>query len=145
MKKLITIISIFLLLGCNSDKKTKTSSKASKKSEYTGNFKAIVIDGEKSKSYSVKIRCRSFDEDYFQFFSDKDDVTDSNDDGLIISGFQDGKKLNLTIVDNGKSLSTGNITDFDKVEALSVMKGKGLLFKENSAQTVTVTFSVECK
>lgn len=146
MKKLITIISIFLLLvGCNSDKKTKTASKASKQSEYTGNFKAIIIDGENSKSYSVKIRCRSFDEDYFQFFSDKDDVTDSNGDGLIISGFQSGEKLNLTIVDNGKSLSTGNITDFDKIEALSVMKGKGLLFKKGTAQTVVVTFTAECK
>ena len=145
MKNVIIIISVLLLLGCNSDKKTKITSKASKQSEYTGNFKAIIIDGENSKSYSVKIRCRSFEEDYFQFFSDKDDVTDSNGDGLIISGFQDGKKLNLTIVDNGKSLSTGNITEFDKVKALSVLKGKGLLFKRGTAQTVTVTFSVECK
>jgi len=147
MKKLITIVSIFLLLGCNSDNKTKAISKALKKSEYTGNFKATIIDGENSKSYNVTIRCRWFEEDYFQFYSDKDDITDSNEDGLIISGFQNGKKLSLTIVDNGKSLSTANITEFEKAEALSVMKGNGVLFKEGRAQTqtVVVTFSVECK
>jgi PBP1b-binding outer membrane lipoprotein LpoB len=47
MKKLISIISIFILLvGCNSDKKTKTTPKISKKSEYIGSFKATINDGE---------------------------------------------------------------------------------------------------
>ncbi len=143
MKKLITIISIFLLLGCNSDKKTKTTSKASKKSEYTGSFKATTNDGGNSKAYNVNIRCRSFDEEYFQFFSDKDDITDSNGDGLIISGFQDGKKLNLTIVDNGKSFSSGNITGFTKGHG--ILTAKGVLFKENTAETINISFFAKCE
>ena len=142
MNKLIILISILLLPGCDSKNKTKTASKTSKKSEYTGSFKA-TNDGENSRAYSVNIRCRNFDEDYFQFFSDKDDVTDSNGDGLIISGFQDDKKLNLTIVDNGKSFSSGNITRFTKGHG--ILTAKGVLFKKGTAETINVSFFAKCE
>jgi hypothetical protein len=147
MKQFIAIISISLILGCssngNSDKKAKITSKGSHKSEYTGSFKATTSDGKNSKAYSVNIRCGNFDEDYFQFFSDKDDITDSNGDGLIISGFQDGEKLNLTIVDHGKSYSSGNITGFTKGHC--ILTAKGILFKEGTAETINVSFFAKCE
>lgn len=139
MDKLIAIISILLILGCDSNNKSKNASETSKKSEYTGSFKATTS----YKAYSVNVRCSNFDKDYFQFFSDKDDVTDSNGDGIIISGFQDGKKLNLTIVDNGKSFSTGNITGFTKGHG--ILTAKGVLFKEGTAETIDVSFFVKCE
>jgi hypothetical protein len=103
MKNLLALISIFLFLGCNSSN-TKTASGILKTSSEKGKFTATI----KNKTYKVDVTCSSFNQDYFTFLSDKTDVTDTNGDGLIISGFQDGKKMILTIIDNGKSLSSGN-------------------------------------
>jgi hypothetical protein len=137
MKNLLALISIFLFLGCNSSN-TKTASGNLKTSSEKGKFTAKI----KNKTYKVDITCSSFNKDYFTFLSDKTDVTDSNGDGLIISGFQDGKKMILTIIDNGKSLSSGNITDWSKTK--STFTGKGVLFEEVTANTLEVSFTVEC-
>ena len=138
MKTLTIIFSILLFVACNEknktvDPKNKTQIIATK-GIFNGNLGG--------KQYSVAIECSYFNEDYFKFQSDKTDVTDSNGDGLIISGFQKGKKLVLTIIDNGKTFSAANV-QLSKNDDTAT--GSGKLFEEGTSKAFELTFKVECQ
>ena len=92
--------------------------------------------------YQVKVSCSYFDKDYFQFLSDKTDASDSYGDGLVISGMENKGKFILTIIDNGKTFSSGNLSNFIKGE--NNAEGSGKLFEEGMAGTHDFQFSVNC-
>ena len=106
--------------------------------ENSGMFSGTVAENE----YKVKVSCSYFDKDYFQFLSDKTDVSDTNGDGLIISGMEHNGKFILTIIDNGKTFSVGNLSNFTKGE--NNAEGSGKLFEEGTADAHDVQFSVTC-
>jgi hypothetical protein len=136
MKKIFTMIAICtLLIGCGKGNDENGSSNVEKNS---GMFSGTAAGNE----YKVKVNCSYFDKDYFQFLSDKTDVSDTNGDGLIISGMENNGKFILTIIDNGKTLSTGNLTTFTKGN--NNAEGSGELFEEGTADTHDVQFSVIC-
>lgn len=138
MKTLTIIFSILLFIACNEkSKKNEPKNKplvVAQKGTFNGNL------GD--KQYKVAIECSYFNENYFKFQSDKTDVTDSNGDGLIISGFQKDKKLVLTIIDNGKTFSAANI-QFTKGN--NNASGVGKLFEEGTARSFEVSFKVACQ
>jgi len=132
------ILSLLLFTACNEkNKKSEPKNKpqvVAPKGTFSGNLGG--------KQYNVAIECQYFNEDYFKFQSDKTDVTDSNGDGLIISGFQKDKKLVLTIMDNGKTFSAANI-EFTKDN--NTVSGSGKLFEEGTARSFEVSFKVACQ
>ena len=94
------------------------------------------------QAYEVAVTCQDLDKDYFRFLSDRTDATDDNDDGLIISGMQNGKKFVFTLVDHGNTYSTGNLQSFKK--NASGMKGSGSLWPDGGGDTAQVDFTVHC-
>lgn len=151
MKNYLLLFSLCLLIcSCKDKTETKTETDTSttltaneaavKESNKGGVFKAVTSN----KTYEVAIECSYYEEDYFQFKSDKLDVGDSNGDGLNINGFQTGKQLVLTIVDNGVKFSAPNITTWQKTD--NAFKGTATLYEEGSstANTIEVTFSGSC-
>ena len=136
MIKIFTVTTLFILLiSCSKENDENGSSTAQKNS---GVFSGIVAGNE----YKVNVSCSYFDKDYFQFLSDKTDVTDTNGDGLIISGIEYSGKFNLTIIDNGKIFRIGNLSSFKKSDHIA--EGSGQLFEEGTAVVHDVQFSVIC-
>ena len=147
MKNYLLLFSLCLLI-CSCKEKTETdtsttptANEVAVKESNRGVFKAVTSN----KTYEVAIECSYYEEDYFQFKSDKLDVGDSNGDGLNINGYQNGKQLVLTIVDNGVNFSAPNITTWQKTD--NAFKGTATLYEEGSstANTIEVTFSGSCK
>lgn len=105
-----------------------------------GSFKATM--GE--KSYEVDVVCSHLNESYFKFRSDKRVDTDSNEDGLIISGVEMNRRLILTIIDHGKKYQTKNMAVWEKDSDGAT--GSGILYNEavatDSRQT---TFKMSCR
>jgi hypothetical protein len=128
-------VTALLLLGCHGEAAQGDSAEKTGASSFTATMA--------EQQYNVAVTCSYFDQDYFQFLSDKTDMTDSNGDGLIISGMQNGKKLVLTINDHGTSYSTGGLRDFTKKD--SIATGSGILYAEGSSNTVNVQFTVVCE
>lgn len=129
------IIAIFILLaGCS---KGDDESEVTKVQENSGMFSGIVS----GKEYKVGVNCFSFDKDYFRFLSDITDVSDTNGDGIILSGFEMNGKLILTIIDNGKTFSAGNVI-FTKGD--NKAEGSGKLFEEGTGNVHDVKFNVSC-
>ncbi|MGA9574274.1 MAG: hypothetical protein WBS20_10045 [Lysobacterales bacterium] len=104
-----------------------------------GFFKGVV--GE--RAYLVNVECSNLEQDYFSFKSDPSDVNDTNGDGLIISGMQNGEKFVLTIVDNGETFSVGRLANFNKTP--DGAEGSGTLFQDNSTASFASHFSVKCR
>lgn len=136
MKKIFTMIGICILLsGCGKGNNDNGNSNLQK---HSGVFLGTVA----GKEYKVNVRCSNFDKDYFKFLSDKTDVSDTNGDGLIISGMENNGKFALTITENGKTFSVGNLSNFTKGD--SKAEGAGVLFEEGTANAHDVKFSVVC-
>ena len=136
MKKIFTMIAICIpLIGCGKGNDESGSSNVQKNS---GTFSGTVAGNE----YKVDVSCSYFDKDYFQFNSDKTDVSDTNGDGVIISGMETNGKFTLTIIDKGKTFSVGNLSNFTKGE--NKAEGSGQLFEEGTADAHDVQFSVIC-
>ena len=136
MKKMFTMIAIcILLIGCSEGNDESGSSNVQKNS---GLFSGTVAENE----YKVEVSCSYFDKDYFQFLSDKTDISDTNGDGIIISGMETNGKFTLTIIDNGKTFSAGKLSNFTKGD--NNAEGSGKLFEEGSAEAHDVKFSVIC-
>ena len=132
-KVILLVMAAGLTIGC-SEKETSNTSSSS-----TGKFTATMAD----KKYDVAVNCSYFDTDNFTFRSDKTDATDSNGDGLIISGDQLSKtKLVLTVNDNGKNYSSPNIGNFNK--KANGVNGSGKLFLEGSADAAEIKFNIDC-
>jgi len=104
-----------------------------------GYFDGVV--GE--HAYLVNVNCSDLEQDYFRFLSDRTDAADSNGDGVIISGMQDGEKFVLTVIDNGVTLSTGRLENFKK--SADGATGSGRLYRDNSTEYAEGHFTVICK
>jgi hypothetical protein len=129
------VATCILLLGCGEGNDKSGTSKVQKSS---GMFSGTVAGNE----YKVAVNCSYFDKDYFQFKSDKTDISDTNGDGIIISGMENNGQFALTIIDNGKKYSAGNVTSFSKGD--NKANGSGKLFVEGTADAHDVQFTVNC-
>lgn len=152
MNKLITIISIFLLLACNSKKESNASVpvKKEKKTKTTPKDKTVT-NGKamfKQRGYNkiefppIDVSYSGYNSDYFQFKSDEDEKTDTNGDGYVVYGVQNGDKFKLSIIDlkNGKSYDSGNKITHVKKEDFFL--GSGLMDELNTHETINISFWV---
>ncbi|NVJ65005.1 MAG: hypothetical protein HWE16_00835 [Gammaproteobacteria bacterium] len=139
MKNIFSIIAVSLLFGCGQDNNDQNNNKIAVKNHYSSPFVAQL----NGKEYSVNVKCSHFDKDYFQFNSDANDITDSNGDGLIISGMETNGKFSLTIIDHGKTYSVGKLANFAKEGKTA--KGSGVLFDEDTSSSLDIKFSVDCR
>lgn len=136
MKKIITAIAMCtFLVGVSEGNNEKAGSREQSAS---GLFTATVA-GNQCK---VEVRCAHFDQDYFQFRSDKSDESDTNGDRMVVSGMQTNGKFALTIIDNGRTFSVDNLSEFSKGD--NTAEGSGKLFEEGTADAHDVRFFVSC-
>ena len=155
MNKLITIITIFLLLACNSKKESNASVpvEKEKKTKKTTPKDKTVTNGKamfKQRGYNkiefppIEVNYSGYDTDSFLFKSDKDGKTDTNGDGYVVYGVQNGDKFKLSIKDlkNGKSYDSGNTITFSKQEDFFL--GSGLL-NAKTEEMVNISFWVVFK
>ena len=141
MKNLIIAVLILLVFSCKKESTTNENTKKATTSKSTNascSFSASLGD----KKFEVDVNCMYLDKDYFIFDSDaRGGLNDTNGDGIIVSGNQDGKKLSLIIVDNGKSYSAGNITIVKNENGAT---GSGTLFLQEGGEQPKVSFSIVC-
>jgi len=140
MKKIILASAISLLLfGCGEgESAAEASATKGAAPGGGGSFSGRVGD----QTYKVEVACKGLDQDWFMFLSDRTDHTDSNGDGLNISGMQNGDKFTLTIVDQGVTYSTGKLTMFSK--DANGAQGSGALYQDNSRNSFDAEFTVIC-
>ena len=156
MKKLITIIFLFVILGCNSKKESDTSTPVKKEStiEKKLGSEKIVINGKaifkqrginKISIPPIEVSYSGYNTDYFQFKSDEDEKTDTNSDGYVVYGMQEGNKFRLKIKDlkNGKTYDSGNKITHVKKEDFFL--GSGLMDELNTHKTINISFWVVFK
>jgi hypothetical protein len=136
MKTILAIIAMCIpLIGCGEgNNETKSANVLKNPSMFSG-----VVGG---KEYKVAVNCSYFDTDHFQFLSDKTDVSDTNGDGIAISGMEFNGKFMLTIIDNGKTFSIGNLASFSKGD--NKAEGSGKLYEDDTHNVYDVHFSVIC-
>lgn len=91
----------------------------------------------------MDVACSYFDQDYFQFKSDKTDASDTDGDGLIISGMQNGSNLVLTIVDGDTTFSSAGISDWKKDAGAAA--GRGVLYGDDGSGPFEVEFEIHCE
>ncbi len=95
------------------------------------------IGGE---SYTVDVRYYMDEVNGLTVYSDKNDVTDSNGDGLIFGIFEHNGSLQFDFVENGERLG-GKITDWRRTE--SFINGKGKLRPESaSGEATSISFKL---
>ena len=92
----------------------------------------------------VEVTCQYIDQDYFMFKSDRSDSADSNGDGLVISGMQNGEKMVFTVIDHGTTWSVGRLAVFSKDVSGNSAKGAGTLQEDGGSRSVETTFEVDC-
>jgi hypothetical protein len=96
------------------------------------------IDGA---HYEVDVRYYMDENSGLTVFSDKNDTSDSNNDGLIFAIFEFNGKLQFDFVKNGERLG-GRITDWEKSE--SEITGRGILKPESGlGQGTPVSFTLQ--
>jgi len=139
MRPLYILLIILLSVACNS----KNTSNVSEEphiitSDDQFNFKA-TLDG---KEYALQVSCTNIDKDYFYFKSDKLDHIDNTGDGIVISGYQEGKKLAFTLIDDGKTYSTPKLNVWSKHK--NKVMGGGKLYLEGTSKTFEVEFELNC-
>ncbi|MEO0571503.1 MAG: hypothetical protein AAF039_07330, partial [Bacteroidota bacterium] len=90
------------------------------------------------------VNCSFFGEDYFYFKSDKLETTDTNGDGIVITGHQQDDKMILTLILDGKTYSAANLA-VQKKEFTA--KGAGKLFLQDTNEYVALeaTYIVSCR
>jgi hypothetical protein len=127
-----------LFAGCGGD--DASSSAASARSTYNGTFSGTI--GE--RSYEVPVQCSDLGTDYFEFNSDRTDASDSNGDGYVISGMQNGSKLILTVIDQDTTWSTPNLAEWSVDDA--TITGSGTVQEDGGAmRSKTAAFTVSCE
>ena len=136
------ILMMTLLVGCTANSNESNQIVRGESTIQSEPDKGSFTAELNGKSYQVEVECSYFDQEYFKFQSDKTDITDDNGDGIIISGFQKGEKLVLTIVDQGATFSTANITEWTKQN--NGITGSGVLFEDGSTQQFETSFTVKC-
>lgn len=130
------LVALALLSACgNSSEPTDPGSSPAGSSMFSGTL------GD--KHYEVAVTCRFFETDSFMMKSDRTDSTDSNGDGVIISGEEFRGKFILTIIDNGTKYSTGRLANFAKGDNRA--EGSGELMEDGGIGRKNVEFVVTCK
>jgi hypothetical protein len=138
MKREVILASCCLAITACGDGSAESASKQA--AGATGSFTGNV--GE--KSYAVDVTCQYLEEDYFMFKSDRTDSADSNGDGVVISGMQNGEKLVFTVIDQGSKWSVGKLAVFSKDVAGNSVKGAGTLHEDGGSRSVEAAFEVDC-
>ncbi len=133
------LLIILLSLACNSKNTSNVDQESLiNASDRQFNFKA-TLNGNK---YALQVNCSNIDKDYFYFKSDKLDHIDNNGDGIVISGYQEGKNLAFTIIDDGKTYSTPKLNVWSKHK--NRVMGGGKLYLEGTSKTFEVEFELDC-
>ena len=133
MKITTYLLPVTILLSACGGESNSTASAAA-----AGTFKGQVGD----KQYDLQVRCRNLEEDYFQFLSDNNDYTDTNGDGLNISGMQNGDSFIFTVIDNGVTFSAPGLERFEKTA--NGASGSGKLWEDGGTSTAEGSFTVDC-
>jgi hypothetical protein len=137
----IPLFLALLLAGCggNGDGNASASGTTSA-SSYDGTFTATVGD----RSYDVPVNCSGLGEDDFEFRSDRSDASDTNGDGYVVSGMQNGEKFILTVMDHDTTWSTPNLSEWT-VDGTTV-EGAGPLYEDGGDnRTRSVSFTANCE
>jgi len=93
------------------------------------------------ENYEIDVRYYLDDASGLTVYSDKNDVTDSNGDGLIFAIFEYNGKLQFDFVKEGERLG-GKITDWEKTN--NSITGEGELKPENGlGQSTPVSFELK--
>ena len=61
---------------------------------------------------------------------------------MVVSGMDTNGKFALTIIDNGRTFSVDNLSEFSKGD--NTAEGSGKLFEEGTADAHDVRFFVSC-
>ena len=131
MKKIAFLFILAISLSCG-DKSSKKSG------VMTDSRMTAIIDGE---NYEVDVRYYLDDTSGLTVYSDKNDVTDSNGDGLIFGIFELNGNLQFDFVHNGERLG-GKIVEWTKTN--DEISGSGELKPENSlGQGIPVKFTLQ--
>ena len=134
MKSVTILIAIGITLaGCSQDDADAPAATAN-----PGMFTGTVGETD----YKVEVRCEHFDQDYFMFNSDLTDASDSNGDGIVISGMQTRGKFIFTVIDNGKTYSVGRLASFSKGD--NQAEGSGTVHEDGSTNSYDARFLVTC-
>ena len=96
-----------------------------------------------NSAYAIPVTCSNAGTDHFTFLSDESDTVDTNGDGLIVSGRQNGALFALKVVDKGVTWSNDSIRGYGN----SPSGGRALstLRRDGSREEVKLEFSVRCR
>lgn len=131
MKKIALLITLIVSISCG-DKSSKNSG------GMTDTKMTATIGGE---NYEVDVRYYLDDTSGLTVYSDKNDVTDSNGDGLVIAIFEFKGKLQFDFVENGKRLG-GKIVEWKKTD--EKITGSGELRPEDGlGEGVPINFTLQ--
>ena len=149
MKHALLFVMIPVLICCKGES-NRENSETNPKGD-TENLN-VFKDAEKSTvtikmegtEYKVRVNCAFFGEDHFYFKSDKLETTDTNGDGIVITGHQENHKMILTLIVEGTTYSAANFS-IEKKEFTAM--GTGKLFLEDANEYVAheATYEVNCK
>lgn len=130
----LLVIGFTLFVSC--------SGSADKSSESSNEWQHTQLEAQiRNKPYSVEVRYYADDKNGLTVFSDRDDVTDSNDDGLIFAIFQTNQSLQFDFVENGERLGA-KVSDWE--QSNDYIKGSGQLMPENGlGERVPFTFTLK--
>ena len=130
MKKLALVVTLIVSISCG-EKSSENSS------GMTDTNMTATIGGE---NYEVDVRYYLDDTSGLTVYSDKNDVTDSNGDGLVFAIFEFNGKLQFDFVENGERLG-GSIVDWKKTD--EKITGSGELRPEDGlGKGVPVNFTL---
>lgn len=128
MKKFLLPIIVVIVYACGGNS-SKEGMKETKMTAKIG-----------SENYEVAVNYHLDEDNGLTVLSDKTDIADSNDDGLIFAIFEYNGKLQFDFVKNGERLG-GRITDWNKTA--SDISGNGTLKPENGlGQEISVSFNL---
>ncbi|RIV30323.1 hypothetical protein D2V08_14535 [Flagellimonas lutimaris] len=129
MKKILLTIIVIIVYACGGGNSSKEGMKDTKMTAKIG-----------SENYEVDVRYQLDENTGLTVYSDKTDVTDSNNDGLIFAIFEYNGKLQFDFVKNGERLG-GRITDWSKTA--NDISGNGTLKPESGlGQGISVSFNL---
>lgn len=121
-KNILVTITIIGLSACGG------SSESSSSSDSGGWTTTTMTTKVGDTTYNVEVRYYLDAENGLTVFSDKNDISDSNGDGLIFAIFETNGKLQFDFVDNGKRLGA-RVTDWTR--ANGTISGLGELKPES--------------
>lgn len=129
MKYLLLVLFV-AFLAC------KENSSSGESSWKDGQFTAQFLN----KTYEDEIRYYLGNTDGLTVYSDKNDIEDSDGDGLIVALFQTGDEIQLDLVDNGVRYG-GQITNWQQTK--SEITGSGEMKEESNFQNHNISFTLK--